>query len=156
MSKPDAMTPARLRALLVGAWQLTAWTIEYPGTGRTTVPFGPDAQGLLLYTADGRMSAAMQRAGRARLVDEVLDRVSDADKARAFADILQYCGRWQVAGNEVHHDIEIAVNPNLLGTRQVRGVLIEGDRLTLTAHEQLRDTAAVRIHRVCWQRVTVG
>lgn len=156
MSGPVPVTPAQLRASLIGAWQLIGWTIEYPATGRTTIPFGADAQGLLLYTADGCMSAAMQRAGRERLPDEVLDRVSDADKARAFAAILQYCGRWQVVGNEVYHDIEIAVNPNLLGTRQVRGVVIDGDTLTLTAHEPLSDTASVRIHRVCWRRVAPG
>ena len=49
---------------LVGAWQLVSWTIEYPASGRVTQPFGPEPEGLLVYSADGHMSAAIQRPGR--------------------------------------------------------------------------------------------
>ena len=62
---PTASDGELVRAL-IGAWQLVRWTIEYPPSGRVTQPFGADPEGLLVYTADGHMSAVMQRRNRPR------------------------------------------------------------------------------------------
>lgn len=57
-----------VRQRLLGAWSLAAWHIatdrdrDEPG-----LPFGADAPGLLLYTADGWMNASIARSGRAAL-----------------------------------------------------------------------------------------
>src|SRR5690606_19166642 len=65
MTRPN--DDARIATALVGAWRLVSWTIEYPASGRVTQPFGAVPEGLLMYSADGHMSAALQRPGRARL-----------------------------------------------------------------------------------------
>jgi hypothetical protein len=143
---------ARLAATLVGAWQLVSWTIEYPADGRVTQPFGPEPEGLLTYTADGYMSAVMQRPGRARLSRNDPQAVSDAEKAAAFAGYLHYAGTWHVAGGCVVHDVALAMNPNLLGTRQVRSVALDDERLVLGAEEALDAPGATRRHRIAWRR----
>jgi len=142
----------RIAAALVGAWRLVSWTIEYPASGRVTQPFGAAPEGLLMYTADGHMSAAMQRPGRARLSRADPNAVSDAEKATAFAGYLQYSGTWSVADGNVVHAVELAINPNLIGTRQVRHVSLEHDRLELRAEEPLESPGQVRRHRILWRR----
>ena len=150
MTRPN--DDARIATALVGAWRLVSWTIEYPASGRVTQPFGAVPEGLLMYSADGHMSAALQRPGRARLSRADPNAVSDAEKAAAFAGYLQYAGTWSVADGHVVHAVELAMNPNLLGTRQVRGALLHGDELELRASEPLEGEGAMRLHRILWRR----
>lgn len=146
------MSDAALAAALVGAWRLLRWTIEYPATGRVTRPFGATPEGLLLYSADGHMSAAMQRPDRPRLSRTDPSAISDAEKAAAFAGYLHYAGTWQVADGHVVHDVRLAMNPNLIGTRQVRSVSLAGDELELGAEEALEAPGQSRRHRIAWRR----
>lgn len=143
---------AAIAAGLVGAWRLVSWTIEYPATGRVTQPFGAAPEGLLLYSVDGHMSAVMQRPGRARLSRADPNAVDDAEKAAAFAGYLHYAGTWSVADGCVVHAVEWAMNPNLIGTRQVRRVALAGDRLELGADEPLEAPGQSRRHRIEWIR----
>jgi len=152
MTKHETLTGPELSRALVGAWRLVSWRIEYPATTRVTEPFGPAPEGLILYTADGYMSAAIQRPARPRLSRENLAAASDAEKAAAFVSYLQYSGHWRVSGSDVHHVIELAMNPNLLGTRQVRGAILRDDELELRASEPLEGSGGVRRHRILWRR----
>jgi hypothetical protein len=146
------MSDASLAAALVGAWRLLSWTIEYPATGRVTRPFGSAPEGLLLYSADGHMSAVMQRPGRSRLSRADPHAVSDAEKAAAFAGYLHYAGTWHVADGRVVHDVSLAMNPNLVGTRQVRSISLADDALELGAEEVLEAPGQSRRHRIAWRR----
>jgi hypothetical protein len=148
---PTAIDGDLVRAL-TGAWQLVGWTIEYPPSGRVTQPFGADPEGLLVYTADGYMSAVMQRRSRPPLSRADPHAVSDAEKAAAFATYLHYSGAWSVSNGNVIHDVRHAMNPNLIGTRQVRSVTLDGNRLELGATEQLETPGASRRHRILWRR----
>ena len=143
---------AELAAALIGAWQLESWTIEYPSTGRRTQPFGARPEGLLIYSAEGRMSAVMQRAGRTPLSRADPHAVGDAEKAAAFAGYLHYAGAWSVASGHVLHDVHLALNPNLLGTRQSRSVSLVDDVLELGADEPLETPGLWRRHRIVWRR----
>jgi hypothetical protein len=150
MSRPE--DDSRIATGLVGAWRLVSWTIEYPANGRVTQPFGAVPEGLLVYSADGHLSAALQRPGRARLSRADPNAVSDGEKAAAFAGYLHYAGTWSVADGCVVHAVEIAMNPNLIGTRQVRRVALDGDRLELAAEEPLESPGQSRRHRIVWRR----
>ena len=152
MSAGKTLQDDELARALVGAWQLVRWQIDYPPGNRSTQPFGPAPEGLLLYTADGHMSASMQRPARPRLSRANVGAISDAEKAGAFDTCLQYAGRWRVSGADVHHDVELALNPNLPGTRQVREAVLRGDELELLAVEALETPGSVRVHRILWRR----
>ncbi|MBV8166087.1 MAG: lipocalin-like domain-containing protein [Alphaproteobacteria bacterium] len=53
-----------LREKLIGAWMLESYA-EYPvDRSAPFYPLGEDAKGLILYTADGYMSAQVLRVGR--------------------------------------------------------------------------------------------
>ena len=146
------VSDGELARALTGAWQLIGWTIEYPPSGRVTQPLGADPEGLLVYTADGHMSAVMQRRNRPPLSRADPHAVTDAEKAAAFATYLHYSGAWSVSNGNVIHDVRHAMNPNLIGTRQVRSVALDGDSLELGALEQLETPGTSRRHRILWHR----
>ncbi len=134
---------------LVGAWQLERWEIAYED-GTASLPFGPDAEGLLLYTADGWMSASIMTAGRARLSRANPRAAPAAERATAFDGYFSYCGRWRIVGQGVQHDVSIALNPGMVGTPQVRAVLLRDRTLTLSAEEA--GPGGIRVHRLRWRR----
>jgi len=145
-------TDAVLRAALVGSWRLVSWTIEYPASARTTRPFGSAPEGLLVYAADGHVSATLQRPGRARLSRADPGAVGDAEKAAAFAGYLHYAGTWRIDDGCVVHEVELAMNPNLVGTTQRRSIALDGDALLLGAEEALETPGELRRHRLEWRR----
>jgi hypothetical protein len=136
------------RERLVGAWQLARWYITYED-GSVTEPLGPGAEGLLVYTPDGWMSAQMMTAGRPRL-SRANPRAAPVDeRAAAFDTFFGYCCRWRVVGETVEHRVTISHNPALVGTVQVRRVEMKGRSLTLSALEPV--PGGVRVHRLQWR-----
>ncbi|AWS41269.1 lipocalin-like domain-containing protein [Streptosporangium sp. 'caverna'] len=129
---------------LVGAWKLVEWRIV-SAAGRVSHPFGPDAVGLLCYTSDGHMSATVARAGRVPLPAETARHASAEAQAEAFASFFSCAGRYELRNGHVAHDIEMALNPILVGT-QIRELNFDDDRLVLAAEEN------GRWHTMIWVR----
>lgn len=141
----------QLARALVGSWLLRRWSIAYPDGRPDALPFGDDAVGLLVYAADGWMSATMCRAGRGSLAPALAGSATDADRARAFDGYLAYSGRWVVEGEVVRHDVRMSMNPVLIGTTQLRRAALTGDSLELAADE--RDARGrSRRHTILWAR----
>lgn len=139
-------------AAIIGSWQLQSWRIEY-GAGRVaTFPFGPDADGLLIYAADGWMSAAMWRRRRSAW-SAASARDADANsRAQAVEEFLSYGGRWYLDGSVLMHEVTFSVNPVLIGSLQRRPMQLDGEVLRLSSEE----TAAggrKRQHHIEWRRV---
>lgn len=53
-------------------------------------------------------------------------------KAAAYDSYLSYAGRWRVDGDEVVHDVELALVPEVVGQEQRRRARMEGEELVLT------------------------
>lgn len=134
--------------MLEGTWHLAGWEIETGGV--VTHPFGPDATGLIHYTADGGMSACIARAGRPRWSTGNPRKAPDAERLAAFESYFHYAGTWRIEDREggpvVIHSVTHSLNPDFVGTEQVRHVDLHGDRLTLSAQE------GPRHHRLHWRR----
>lgn len=134
--------------MLQGTWHLVAWEIETDG--RITQPFGPDATGLLHYTADGGMAACIARANRPRWSTGNPRRAPEAERLAAFESFFHYAGTWRMDKRDgrtvVLHDVSHSLNPDFVGTQQVRHVDLDGDSLTLSAQE------GPRHHRLRWRR----
>ena len=134
---------------ILGAWRLVRWEVVYDGE-RRTLPFGADAAGLLTYTADGHMSACIMAAGRAPFSTPNPRDAGADERARAYDGYFSYAGRWRLSGRRVLHDVEIAANPAMVGSTQVRDARLSGRRLELSALETVR--AGTRFHRLLWER----
>lgn len=142
---------------LQGSWHLVCWDIRYSDGRPATLPFGADATGLLCYTDDGRMSACIARAVRPPLSQDSPRNAPDAERLAAFESYFQYAGRYRLeqkgAGLQVVHEVTHALNPNFVGSRQVRQVELAPDgRLTLSATDALQGSPVQRHHRLVWER----
>ncbi len=100
---------------LIGTWRLTGMRLTATD-GSISEPWGADADGFIIYSPDGYMTAAVTHRG--------------ADGGRAF---LSYAGPYRVEDGTAIHHIVVASDPALHGTDQRRQATLSGDRLTLAA-----------------------
>ena len=142
-----------VRELLLGAWRLVGWRIT--SAGRASEPFGPGADGLIVYTADGWMNASIARADRARLSAGSVRQASDSEQCAAFESYFNYAGRYTLRAIDgvahVVHSVQFSLNPNFVGSEQVRRIHFDGDdRLSLSADEPVG--GGLRQHCLDWRR----
>ena len=136
------MTP--LATALIGTWRLERWELVYDDGRPPECPLGADAEGFLIYTADGHVSATLARRSRPRLADD------DGAKARAYEAYFGYAGRYEVRDGAVVHHIAIAPDPALTGATTLRNAVLDGDRLTLSGPDFA--AGSPRSHRILWRR----
>lgn len=142
---------------LQGAWSLVRWEITYDDGRATTYPFGQDATGLIVYSHDGTMSACIARAGRTPLSSASVRSAPEGERLAAFESYFQYAGpyavRMQEGQPQVVHRVTHALNPNFVGTDQVRHMHFAADgTLTLSASDPVPGTSVMRHHRLIWRR----
>ena len=125
---------------LVGTWRLVA-AIALDAEGRPLpLPYGPQAIGRIVFTADKRMMAALSD-GRADL---------PTGTKREYGG---YCGHYTFDGTTLTTHVDAAPNPALIGTAQARGVRFEGERMVLKPPP--REIDGVLHHReLIWERIS--
>ena len=139
------------RGALVGAWRLVSWENQ-AADGQLTYPMGTDPIGYVLYTADGRFSVTISRAGRAGFAaGDLLDGTA-GEKAWAMESFVAYAGRYSFHGDRVIHHVELSLFPNWVGSDQQRWVELAGDRLILSASPLLL-AGTQQVPRLVWERV---
>jgi Lipocalin-like domain len=142
---------------LLGTWHLIRWEITY-GDGRAaSLPFGAEATGLISYTADGTMQACIARGERPRLSSASVRSAPEAECLAAFESYFQYAGPYEIRGDAGHqqvvHHVTHSLNPNFVGTQQVRNMTFADDGgLTLSASDTVPGTDVGRHHRLIWAR----
>ncbi len=144
---------------LPGTWQLVRWDITYDDGRAPTLPFGDAATGLIMYTADGWMSACIARGTRGCLSSDSVRSAPEGERLAAFESYFQYAGPYEVRMHEgrrqVVHHVTHSLNPNFVGTQQVRNVtLTPGGGLTLSASDRVPGSTLERHHRLVWVRAT--
>ncbi|BBX23939.1 hypothetical protein MTER_33500 [Mycolicibacter terrae] len=107
-----------LRDALLGGWELLSMESRDIATGAVSHPMGSAPRGLILYTADGYMSAQL---------------VSGDDAA--LRQYIAYGGRFRVDEDTatVHHLVSVSMLPELLASPQLRHAEVDGAQLTLSA-----------------------
>jgi D-Tyr-tRNAtyr deacylase len=80
---------------LVGRWRLVSFAARAED-GSLAFPLGRNAEGSLLYTAEGWMAAQLSAGDRVSLTTEDPLRASEAERAGAFSSYLAYCGTYDV------------------------------------------------------------
>lgn len=130
---------------LLGAWRLVSWSLVYDDGRPPEFPLGESAQGIILYTPDGHVSATLMRGDRERVTP-----ADDAARARAAAESFAYAGRYRIEGRTVYHSIEVATNPALIGITSTRHIHLEGDTLSLSGPDFA--AGSPRTQRIVWRR----
>lgn len=144
---------------LLGTWQLLRWDITYGDGREPTLPFGDKATGMIAYTTDGFMSACIARGGRGKLSSASVRSAPVDERLAAFESYFQYAGPYEIKGRvgkqQVTHHVTHALNPNFVGTQQIRNMAFAPDgSLTLSASDSVPGTAVARHHRLVWKRVS--
>jgi hypothetical protein len=108
----------------------------------------------IMYSADGYVGVVSTPAGRKNTSAPVgrtdLVGATPEELLEATRSVTCYAGRFEVKGDEVHHHVEMALNPNLVGQTMIRHVQFDGADLTLSA----RPNAQGEVRRILWRRVT--
>ena len=143
-----------VREQLLGAWTLQRWQVDMDGRD-SSLPFGVDAIGLIVYSSDGWMNASIARAGRRPLSATSVRQAPAAEQCAAFESYFNYAGPFSLQAIEgvphVLHDVRFALNPGFVGTQQLRRIRFDAEgHLTLSADEPVGN--AVRRHRLDWRR----
>jgi hypothetical protein len=124
-----------LRDAVLGGWELVSFVARDVATGEDRHPLGAAPRGLILYTADGHMSAQLAKPN--------------------MGGYVAYGGRFSVneETSTLHHDVTISMMPELLAQPQFRNASVDGDRLTLSATRS--DDAGVTTHSsLVWRRAS--
>ncbi len=136
----------------VGAWRLLS--VETRRDDGSLFRSGKRT-GYLIYSAEGFMSVAFMRDGRIVFASGDIRGGSVEEKLEAFDGYVSYCGRFEVDGGIVVHDIEVSLFPNWIGERQERFYEFDGDKLTLSTPIQLVGGMRISTHLV-WEKVKKG
>jgi hypothetical protein len=127
---------------MIGAWTLEGTFVE-DADGKRTPTWGDNPKGIIIYTADGHMTAITRRGDRTLPASGS----SADDKAAAFDTYLNYAGRWSLAGNVVTHHIQHALDPNWVGSDRDRTIDFQGDRMVFSGLAGDGKTNAIIIWR---------
>jgi hypothetical protein len=127
---------------------------------RTRRPWGGKATGLLTYTEDGRMWAALMATDRPDVPTRTLSAAPPAMRAAAAAGFVIYAGSYSIDGDDVIHHVEISLLPNWVGTSERRHIdWIQTDNgldLELTTSPTDTDGGRVFVQWLQWTRVSDG
>ena len=146
---------------LLGTWHLVRWDISYGDGREPTLPYGDAATGMIAYTPDGYMSACIARGGRGKLSSASVRSAPVEERLAAFESYFQYAGPYEISGSkvgeegnqQVTHHVTHSLNPNFVGTQQVRNMTFAVDGgLTLSASDTVPGTDIARHHRLVWKR----
>jgi hypothetical protein len=91
----------------------------------------------IMYSPDGYVGVLSGPAGRKKVSGSDnrtdLNGATVEERAKAASDLTCYAGHYEVKDGAVHHHIEMALNPNLIGQTLIRRVHIDGPNLTLSS-----------------------
>jgi Lipocalin-like domain len=124
---------------ILGVWRLQAFESQRDGQP-VRYPFGIQAAGVLVYSADGTMSGQLMRPGRPVFASATITGGTDAELRAAAMGYVAYAGTFEVdeARALVLHRVTMSLFPNLIGTVQERRATLENGTLELRTPEGAR------------------
>ncbi len=125
---------------LLGTWKLTEWA-RVAADGTITHPFTPEATGRLIYAANGLMSAFL-----------MMPDWSVAAERAGTRGLTAYSARWELMGDIVHHAVDFASDPRMLGETLRRRVVPTSEGFILETLSAIGRADRDSIHRLDWVR----
>lgn len=105
-----------------GLWKLVSYEVEQQSTGEKVPAMGKNPTGYVVFMPEGRVFFVLTGDGRkpAKTTEE---------KAELLSTLVAYTGTYRVEGDKWTTKVEVAWNPEWVGTEQTRAFKIEGNRL---------------------------
>ena len=135
---------------VVGTWRLVS-SEGRSSAGDVSRPYGDGPVGLLLYGADGYMSATLMRPDRPPFASGDRLRGTPEEVRLASEGFLAYCGTYDLDASKGHivHHVAAADFPNIVGTDLVRRFVMENGYLALETQPVLR-AGKTWVFRLTW------
>jgi|SRR5215813_186285 len=110
------------RMQLHGVWKLVSMEGEIQATGRKEPLMGRNPTGYAIFTPEGRVMFIITGDGRkpAKTIDE---------RAELVNSLVAYTGTYRIEGDKWITKVEVAWNPECVGTEQIRSFKLHDDRL---------------------------
>lgn len=144
--------PAATQETLEGTWKIISDIRTNTTTGATVETFGPKPQGFITYTRDGRMAVLIVRSDRPKTKD--IAKITEQERNQLFSSMLAYAGTYRFDGKTIEHQIDLAWNEVWSGTKQIRDVRRDGDRLIYTTRPSRSPVdGSISIVTVTWEKV---
>ncbi|WAC90393.1 lipocalin-like domain-containing protein [Mycobacterium sp. Aquia_213] len=146
-------TADELRTNLIGAWTLQSYESSALDGSDVSYPLGVDAQGFIMYTPDGYMSAQLMRAGRAPFERDDPHHAHDNELAVAAGGYMSYAGPFSVVEDGlIAHHVEVSLLPNWIGGIQYRTAQLRDSCLELGPPDPIVINGAPRRAKLVWRR----
>jgi hypothetical protein len=110
------------RAKIQGIWRLVSFEVEFQATGERQDFWGKNPTGYIIFTPEGRMMVMVTGEGRKPAT-------TDQDRAGLLKTLTAYTGMYRIEGDKWITKVDVASNPERIGTEQPRFFKIDGDRL---------------------------
>lgn len=116
---------AQSTSKVVGTWKLVSYEVEAQSTGHKGPVMGDKPTGYATFLPEGRVYFMLSGEGRK-------PGKTDAERAELLGTLVAYTGTYTTDGDKWTTNVEVAWNPEWVGTKQVRDFKVEGDRLVVT------------------------
>ena len=110
------------RDKVLGTWKLVSYEVEVQASGEKGPVMGQNPTGYVTFTPEGRVFFIL--TGEARKPAK-----TDRDRAELLSTLIAYTGTYRVEGDKWITKVEVAWNPEWVGTEQARSFKLDGERL---------------------------
>jgi len=107
---------------VLGIWKLVSYEVEVQATGQKGPVMGDHPTGYAAFTPEGRIFFVL--TGEARKPAK-----TDQERANLLSTLVAYTGTYRIEGDKWITKVEVAWNPEWVGTEQVRSFKLDGERL---------------------------
>jgi hypothetical protein len=107
---------------VAGIWKLVSYEVEVQATGQKGPVMGEKPTGYAMFSPEGRVFFVL--TGEARKPAK-----TDQERAELLSTLVAYSGTYSVEGDKWTTNVDVAWNPEWVGTKQVRDFKLDGERL---------------------------
>jgi hypothetical protein len=107
---------------VIGTWKLLSYEVEAQSDGKKGPVMGDHPSGYVTFSPEGRVFFVL--TGESRKAAK-----TDQEKAELLSTLVAYTGTYRVEGDKWITKVEVAWNPEWVGTEQTRPFTLDGSRL---------------------------
>jgi hypothetical protein len=107
---------------VLGTWKLVSYNVEVQSTGAKTPMMGQHPTGYAAFLPNGHVFFLLTAEGRTPAKTE-------KERAGLLSTVVAYTGTYTVEGDKWTTHVEVAWNPEWVGTDQVRSFALDGESL---------------------------
>jgi len=110
------------RQQVIGFWKLASYVVEIQATGQIEPVMGQHPTGYVNFSSEGRVMFILTGEGRkpAKTAEE---------RADLLSTLVAYTGTYRIEGDRWITKVDVAWNPEWVGTEQARNFKVDGDRM---------------------------